>query len=92
VELDLPMPVRRVAANPKVTDTRGLVALERGPVVYCFEGTDNGGAVLDVALPASATATPVDRPDLLGGVTAIDIKGAERFRMNPDKSLDEGNR
>jgi DUF1680 family protein len=89
VELDLPMPVRRVAANPQVSDTRGLVALERGPIVYCFEGTDNGGAVLDVALPPSATATPSARPDMLGGVTVLEVKGAERFRPGSNKQFEK---
>ena len=31
VELQLPMPVRRVGTNPSVTENRGKVAVERGP-------------------------------------------------------------
>jgi len=38
VSLALAMPVRRVLANERVADDRGRVALERGPLVYCFEG------------------------------------------------------
>ena len=45
IELDLPMPVRRVIAHPKVEDCAGKVALERGPIVYCFEGSDHDGRV-----------------------------------------------
>lgn len=78
VELNLPMPVRRVAGNPQVAATRGQVALERGPVVYCLEGLDNAGAVFDVALPAAAAVTPLDQPDLLGGVTTLEVAGATR--------------
>ena len=40
VELDLPMPVRRVASHPSVAANVGRVALERGPIVYCFEWPD----------------------------------------------------
>ena len=58
VTLDLPMPVRRVAGNPKIAATRGQVALERGPVVYAFEGVDNDGTVFDTVLPA--TEQPVE--------------------------------
>ena len=82
VELDLPMPVRRVAGNPLVEATRGQVALERGPVVYSFEGIDNDGAVLDVALPAAAKVTPDFRPDMLGGVSVLQIDGAVRVKRD----------
>ncbi|MCH7229112.1 glycoside hydrolase family 127 protein, partial [Verrucomicrobiaceae bacterium E54] len=37
IELDLPMPVRRIHAHPKLEENRGRVALMRGPVVYAFE-------------------------------------------------------
>ena len=78
VTLDLPMPVRRVAGNPQLAATRGQVALERGPVVYAFEGVDNDGAVFDLVLPATARATPESRDNLLGGVTVLKVAQAER--------------
>ena len=37
IHLILPMPVRRVIAHPQATADAGLVALERGPIVYCTE-------------------------------------------------------
>ena len=46
IELDLPMPVRRVVAHAAVKDDVDKFAIERGPLVYCAEGTDNGGRVL----------------------------------------------
>jgi hypothetical protein len=79
VELNLPMPVRRVAANPKVKALVGQVALERGPIVYTFEGIDNNGSVFDIVLPAAAKATPVFKSDLLGGVTVLEVSGARRI-------------
>ena len=78
VELNLPMPVRRVAGNSKIAATRGQVALERGPVVYAFEGVDNDGAVFDIVLPASAKAAPEHAYSLLGGVTVLKVAGAAR--------------
>jgi hypothetical protein len=71
VELNMPMPIRRVHAHPSVADDVGRVALQRGPVVYCFEGADNGGAVDNFYLPADATMTSEFRKDTLGGVTVI---------------------
>ena len=43
IELNLPMPARRVAANEAVQADRGRVALQRGPIVYCLESPDNPG-------------------------------------------------
>lgn len=41
VELSLDMQPRIVAANDRVRDDRGRVAVERGPIVYCAEWADN---------------------------------------------------
>ena len=78
VQLMLPMPVRRVAGHAKVAATRGQVALERGPIVYAFEGLDNDGKLADLFLPATATCTAAARTDLLGGVTVLNLSGAAR--------------
>lgn len=83
VALELPMPVRRVAGNPKIAATRDQVALERGPVVYAFEGVDNDGVVFDVVLPPAVRATPEHQEALLGGVTVLKLAGAQRaFRSD----------
>ena len=72
VELTLPMPVRRVAAHPKILDDRGKVALERGPIVYCLEGPDQPEKwLLDIVIPDTAALETRFNPDLLGGVQTI---------------------
>lgn len=84
VTLDFPMPVRRVAGNVKIAATKNQVALERGPIVYAFEGVDNDGAVFDTVLPANAKIKPEYRADLLGGVTVLNVTHAQRVWL--DKS------
>lgn len=71
IELQLPMPVRRVVANPGVVDDRGRAALQRGPLVYCAEAVDNGGHVSNLVLPLDADLRHEFRPALLGGVEVI---------------------
>jgi uncharacterized protein len=78
VVLDLPMPVRRVAGHPNIGATRGLVALERGPVVYAFEGVDNEGSVFDAIMSSTASFLPEYRGQLLGGVTVLKASHAAR--------------
>ncbi|HYO08910.1 MAG TPA: glycoside hydrolase family 127 protein [Tepidisphaeraceae bacterium] len=71
LELNFPMPVRRLKADPRVKDNAGRVALQRGPIVYCAEAVDHGGHVSNLYLPPDAQLTAEHRPDLLDGVTVI---------------------
>ncbi len=62
VEYDMPMEVRKVLARDEVTADRDRAAIQRGPLVYCVEGTDNGGSAWNIVLPEDATfsTTPYD--------------------------------
>ena len=71
IELNLPMPIRRVLCNEKVKDNIGRVALERGPIVYCAEGVDNDGQALNIVLSDDVELKAEYRKDILGGVTVI---------------------
>lgn len=72
VELELPMPVRRVYAHENLKDAAGKVTLMRGPMVYCIEATDQPGVNLTrLTLPKESELRATHRPDLLGGVTVI---------------------
>lgn len=75
LELDIPMPVRRVAAHAEVEENLGRVALQRGPLVYALEAIDNDGSVEDLALPADAELAVRFDPELLGGVAVIEGSG-----------------
>ena len=85
VELDLPMPVRRVICNENVKDNRGKVALERGPLVYCAEWVDNGGGVLDLLLPDSIELESKYQEDMLGGIVIIKGKVFELKKSDDGK-------
>ena len=54
IELTLPMPPRRVLANEQVEADCGRVALQRGPLIYCFEWPDQPDRkVLSHSLPTT---------------------------------------
>lgn len=80
VEMDMPMPVRRIQAHPNVLADRGSVALQRGPIVFCLEAADNGGKVFDLALPRDAELKATFKPDLLGGNMTVTARGL-RYRV-----------
>lgn len=78
IELNLPMPVRMLAADPRVAENRNHAAVMRGPVVYCLESVDLPAEVLfeDVHLPRDAQWTSCHDPALLGGVTVLETEAA----------------
>jgi uncharacterized protein len=72
IELNLPMPVRRVQAHGDVVADRGRVAIQRGPIVFAAEWPDNpDGKVRNLLLPATAKLTAEYRPGLLNGVDVV---------------------
>ncbi len=77
VVLDVDMPVRPSTPHPRVDAARGCVAIERGPLLYCLEQTDQPAGIRldDVAIDPAAALSTEDRPDLLGGVTTIRTTG-----------------
>lgn len=75
IEISLAMEPRRVLANEKVKDDLGLVAVERGPVVYCAEWVDNNGRVSNLLLPDEASFSSEYREDFLGGLVMVKATG-----------------
>jgi hypothetical protein len=71
IQLHLPMPVRRVKANTHVQEDHGMVAFERGPLVYCAEWPDNNGHVLNLVVSENAKFESEWRPDLLNGIQVV---------------------
>ena len=71
VELNLPMQVRRVAADGNVKEVENKVALMRGPLVYCAEEADNGRSVLDMRIPDESEFQAEYKSELLSGVTVL---------------------
>ena len=76
IELALPMPARLTEAHPRIESTRGCVAIERGPLVYCLETADNpDGHIADLEVDTAAPPESVWAPDRLGGVMLVKAGG-----------------
>jgi DUF1680 family protein len=80
VELELPMDAGLIEPHPAIEATRGCLAIERGPLVYCLEQADQRDApVAELAIdPTAALASRWD-PDLLDGVVTVRAAG---FRVD----------
>jgi DUF1680 family protein len=78
----MPMPVRMIRANDQVKADSGLVAVQRGPVLYCIESVDYKDGEFDkINLRRSSAFNYAYFPDMLSGVTVI--KGDEGFTAIP---------
>lgn len=71
IEMHFDMLPRLVKANRKVTDDRGRVAVERGPLVYCAEWADNKFNVHTGLLNQHPQFRVVEKPELLNGINQI---------------------
>lgn len=69
-------------SNPRVDATRGCVALQHGPLIYCFEGHDQppGTDLLDVQIDPFQPVRAEWVSDLLGGVMVLHPEG---YVLNP---------
>ena len=79
LNLNIPMPVRRVIADNRVKDDSGRVAVLRGPLVYCAEGKDNNYFTRNLILPDNAEQKVDYKKDLLDGINRIKFNGKKKI-------------
>jgi DUF1680 family protein len=84
LEAEFDMPSFLVEGDPRVDSIRGCVALQRGPIVYCFEEHDQEQNVnlLDVEIDPSADLAIHWQDDLLGGVVTLEGTGYQLDRSD----------
>ena len=76
VKIKLTDEIRVIYPSVNVPDLSGSVAVSRGPLIYCFEGVDNGGRVLDLKLDAEGDFTAIGTTDeILGQTVMIEAEG-----------------
>lgn len=61
ISLNMEMKTRIIEANPLVEESRGQVAIQRGPIIYCMESQDLNGIDIDnVIIPLNTLFKPVE--------------------------------
>lgn len=87
ITLNLPMPVRRVYANPLVRHAAGKVAIQRGPLIYCLEEADNGAQLHNLSLPKASAFREIQGVGLLKGKVLLQAEGVRVLTAHEDKPL-----
>ncbi|HAF98421.1 glycoside hydrolase family 127 protein [Paenibacillus lactis] len=75
LELALSLDILQVRAHPLVRANAGKAAIQRGPLVYCWESVDNGAPISAVTLAADPKLTSRFEADLPGGAVVIEGAG-----------------
>jgi uncharacterized protein len=80
VTLEIDVSPRLTAPNPRIDAVRGCLAVERGPVVYCFEEQDLPAEADLASVAIHSVADPVDHGPIepLGGVPGVALAGVVR--------------
>ncbi len=78
VSLTLPMRPRFSQADPRVDALRHSEALERGPLVYCLEATDNQGVRFDDVVVDTTSPLAEQPASGLDGILALTAKASIR--------------
>ena len=85
--LELELTPRWIRANPRVREDAGQVALQRGPIVYCLEETDNGKNLHLLRRGPDPSAETCWEPDTLGGVVTVRTAGLRETEDWPEDRL-----
>jgi len=86
ISLSLPMDIRKIRADHLIEADRGKIALQRGPMIYCFEWPESpDGQVLNLKIDKNADIKTAYMPDLLSGAQILQTQmynGSEVQNIN----------
>lgn len=85
LNLELPMDVKIVRANPHLRHNVGKIALQRGPFVYCLEQADNGEDLHNLQINSVAEITNTAGEGVLANYCLLKAQGK---RVSPPSSSD----
>lgn len=88
VSVSFPMDVRQVVTHEAVKNNDNLVAMERGPLVYCAEFADNKGSVFNLSIPERTSFNVDKTANFLNGAYVVEGAG-KRYSMTADKNSTE---
>ena len=87
ITVDFGMDVHLVRANNRVKDDMGKVAVQRGPIIYCAEESDNKAPLWNYRLKSNPKFTSNYDSQLLDGVVVLDTDDAERMAEDSEQQL-----
>jgi len=84
VKITADLPVLHIYSHTAVSDNVGKVALQRGPIVYCFEEQDNSGNLAALRISPEKGVLEVQGDGIFDGAILLKMQGIRR-----ENTLDE---
>lgn len=84
IELKLDMTPYTIYSDTRVRHNSGCTAIQCGPLIYCFEGADNGGDVHSLKVARNMNITTGKRIPELNDVKTLSVPG---YRMISEPGL-----
>ena len=72
LEWTLPLAAQLIGAHPQVRANAGRAAIQRGPLIYCLEETDNDCPLASIVLPADVSLEERVSGALLPGMVVLE--------------------
>lgn len=85
IQIEFPMEVQVVEADPRVRETIGKAAVQRGPVVYCLEEADNGKDLHLLKMDGNALFETEERQIAGESVTVVRAQGWRQQKVQDQK-------
>ena len=73
VELNVTMHAQRIYAHPDIAQDKGLIALQRGPIIYCLEEAFNPVPLHRIFLPKETALSAHHQKGLLGDIVILTV-------------------
>ncbi len=75
ITYEMPMEVKEIKSRPEVLANTDRIAIQRGPLVYCVEGADNGASLSELVVPKKVGFEVVETQVLDEDIRAIKLSG-----------------
>jgi DUF1680 family protein len=75
LSLEFPMALRFVRADSRIRDAAGRLAMQRGPLVLCAEGLDNGEGLHELVIDPRQVGREIAIPELGEEAVAVEVEG-----------------
>ena len=91
IEVSFPSDVQLVKADDRVLESKGMVAVTRGPIIYCVEGLDHRldftNNIFSLIVPESTKLEYLYDPALLGGIGTVQGSVERLVRDGEEREL-----
>ena len=91
LDFEFDMPVKQIISRDELKQNNNRVAIQRGPLVYCVEGTDNNNSAWNIIVPPDTKFEDIsfdvsgEKVIALTATVPVLTVGADKISVNTEK-------